>query len=602
MALPDNEKNVLAYQTNNAYTVADALVDHLYAIGVRHVFGVPGGAIEPLYDALFESERRGRVAPVLARHESGAAFMADGYARSGGRLGVCCMTTGPGMTNALTGVANAYVDGVPLLCITAQTPLTTWGRRAFQESSCTGIPALQLMGGITRYNALISHPRQLVTKLEKAIFHAFRPTPGPVHLTISPDVMRQEAVSNTLALRMPDFSRLGPYPDPADVQWVYRTLILEKNPVLVVGERCIGCADLLERIAAAVQVPLVETSHGKGIVSQRHPMYRGVFGFAGHGAAIETVKNSSALIVIGASLDEVATNGWDTALLDHRKVVQIDEIESEFAGLPSSFHQILARLNYFLIKLSEQIPCLDTVAFLNIGVWTDREAFAKSQTSIPSESNEMRLVIADAPPQRVQPGVLMDYLSRQIHTPVQYFVDTGNSFFWAVNRLQLFNTSPLLPRRQRSEIRTSFKFGAMGWAIGSAVGAALSQDIRSIICITGDGSVLMNGQEISVAVQLRLPVVFIILNDGVLGTVMHGQRLSGAAPVAFDLPQVDFQAMMQAMGVEALVVKNHTELYELNLDDRLRGLSGPLVLDIRIDPEQVPPLGRRIATVMGTSQ
>lgn len=159
--------------------MGDLLVAYLNQLGVEYVFGVPGGAIEPLYNALARSERNGGVRAVVARHETGAAFMADGYARNTGKLGVCCSTTGPGATNMITGVASAYENNVPMLAITAQTAISTFGKGAIQDSSYTGINTIGLYQHCTRYNTLISHPAQFEQKLSAAIMSAMGSPAGP---------------------------------------------------------------------------------------------------------------------------------------------------------------------------------------------------------------------------------------------------------------------------------------------------------------------------------------------------------------------------------------------------------------------------------------
>ena len=168
--------------------LADLLVEYLDQLGVEYVFGVPGGAIEPLYNALARSERRGGVRAVVARHETGAAFMADGYARNTGKLGVCCSTTGPGATNMITGVASAYENNVPMLVITAQTAISTFGKGAIQDSSCTGINTVGLYQHCTRYNTLISHAAQFEHKLATAIMSAMGSPAGPAHISVPRDV------------------------------------------------------------------------------------------------------------------------------------------------------------------------------------------------------------------------------------------------------------------------------------------------------------------------------------------------------------------------------------------------------------------------------
>src|SRR3954470_6673800 len=168
----------------------ELIVACLEKAGVEYVFGVPGGAVEPIYNALARSARRGGPRAVVARHESGAAFMADGYARETGKLGVCIATSGPGATNLITGVACAFANNVPLLALTGQPALPSFGKGALQESSCTGVNAVAMLGHCTRYNSLVSHVDQVETKVVNAILHALRRPHGPAHLSFPVDVLR----------------------------------------------------------------------------------------------------------------------------------------------------------------------------------------------------------------------------------------------------------------------------------------------------------------------------------------------------------------------------------------------------------------------------
>ncbi|HEX2245496.1 MAG TPA: thiamine pyrophosphate-binding protein [Gammaproteobacteria bacterium] len=169
--------------------LGDLLVAYLEQLNIDYVFGIPGGAIEPLYNALARSRRRGGPRPIVPRHETGAIFMADGYYRQTGKLGVCCATTGPGATNLITGAASAYENHIPILIITAQTALVNFGRGAFQESSCTGINTVGMFQYCTRYNTLVSHVEQFEHKLTAAVTSAFQSPGGPAHLSIPLDVL-----------------------------------------------------------------------------------------------------------------------------------------------------------------------------------------------------------------------------------------------------------------------------------------------------------------------------------------------------------------------------------------------------------------------------
>ncbi|HEV7915471.1 MAG TPA: thiamine pyrophosphate-binding protein, partial [Albitalea sp.] len=223
---------------------AELIVTYLERIGVKHVFGVPGGAIEPLYNALARSERRGGVRSVVARHEAGAAFMADGYARETGRIGVVIATSGPGTTNLITGVAAAYANGVAMLVITGQPPLNTFGRNALQESSCTGINTVGMFRYCTRYNSLVSHADQLEIKLVNALMQATQTPRGPVHLSIPVDILRSTVKAPSPSADLTSLLRLKPsLVDLHAVGQLQGELERAATPVFLIGG---GCGEAIE--------------------------------------------------------------------------------------------------------------------------------------------------------------------------------------------------------------------------------------------------------------------------------------------------------------------------------------------------------------------
>lgn len=263
-----------ATETKASVEGGDLIVHYLQQIGVEYIFGVPGGAIEPLVNAIARGMRRGGPKLVVARHESGAAFMADGYARETGKLGVCFATTGPGATNMITGVAAAYHNRNPVLAITAQTRLETFGRGAMQESSDTAVNTVGMFQYCTHYNSLVSHPKQLAPKLTAALLRAFREPRGAVHLSIPLDQMR--APQDRVAL--PQISELLTEPELLDSRGTaafVKDIEQARKVVFVIGEGAKGATSLVLTLALLLRAQVLVTSHAKGMVSPFHPCFRG---------------------------------------------------------------------------------------------------------------------------------------------------------------------------------------------------------------------------------------------------------------------------------------------------------------------------------------
>ena len=303
-------------QENRPYRAADIILYYLEQIGVQYIFGIPGGGIEPLYDALARSQRIGGIRPIVARHETGAAFMADGYARESGKLGVCCATTGPGATNMITGVASAYMDHTPLLAITAQTSMKAFGRGAAQESSCTGIDTVAMYKHCTRYNTLVSHPDQLERKLIAAITTAMQPPFGPSHISIPIDILRGP-ITNYHAVDLKKIVIPSNAVDDEDINLIYCKLVNSKNPIFVIGTGAGHAIESILKVATLINAQVITTSEAKGLVNSFHPQYRGVYGISGHSTALSllTSQHVDVALAIGVTLDEFTTNGWESTIL-----------------------------------------------------------------------------------------------------------------------------------------------------------------------------------------------------------------------------------------------------------------------------------------------
>ena len=330
---------------------ANLLVGYLDTLGVEYVFGVPGGAIEPLYDALAKSERGGGPRSIVARHETGAAFMADGYARTSGKIGVCCSTAGPGATNLITGVASAYENNIPLLVITAQTRQDNFGLRAFQESADTAINTVGMFQFCTVYSSLVSHIQQFERKLFRALGVAVAQS-GPVHLSIPSDVFRTE-VSSDYLFNINSIVRQPKYCDTSSVEELYGLIEKSKNTVFVLGGRVSSSMDVILRAVNVFNALVITTPDGKGCINPFHSNYRGVIGFAGHRLAFETLSNPDIdlIVAVGTSLSEWSSGGWDGETLMNDRLVHIETADYSSTQAPMAKLRIQGDIESIFILL-----------------------------------------------------------------------------------------------------------------------------------------------------------------------------------------------------------------------------------------------------------
>jgi acetolactate synthase-1/2/3 large subunit len=577
----------------------DLILRHLEQLGVEYVFGIPGGGIEPLYNALARSQRRGSVRPVVARHEAGAAFMAEGYARNTGRLGVCCSTTGPGATNLITGVASAYENQIPMLVITPQTALSHFGRKAFQESSDTAVNTVGMFQYCTHYNTLVSHIDQLEHKLASAIMTAFNSS-GPAHLSVPLDVMRAQVPPSGPNYNLSSLLARPAWKDETAIDAFVDLLLGSRKAVFVLGNGCQDAAGLILRTAMTLHARVVTTPDGKGLISPFHPCYRGVFSFAGHESADQALRDPEVdlVITVGNMLSEWSSNNWDRESFLNSQLVHVDSNENNFTRSPMARLHVRGSIDTIFETLIAELGKHGR----HVGVAEPVATDESGGSVLPFEVSHFAKCLDTSCP--IKPQWLMTKLTQLFPPSTRYLADTGNSFAWSTHYLNPFDRR-VLDRRgsgrgdrgRRSGrgglFQAGFEFAPMGWAIGNAVGTALARPGDPVVCITGDGSMLMSGQEITVAQQLCLPVIYIVLNDARLGMVAHGQQLGGAEVIGCELPQVDFRRLAEAMGVRAYLIQTPQDLMNLNIPGICQQNS-PTLLDVRIDAREVPPIERRI--------
>lgn len=579
--MKEQPKTVDPVTVINPTTCSDLIVNYIHQLGIDTVFGVPGGAIEPLFNALARSERQGGPRLVVARHECGAAYMADGYYRETGKMGVVCTTTGPGATNLITGISSAMADHTPMLVITAQTALPKFGKRALQESSCTAIDTVAMMRYCTTFTTLVSHPDQLENKLISAIMAAHRNVHAPVHISVPSDVLN-------MTIKMPQrihadlFFHDFAMTDDEALETLFKKVNKVDTIAVFIDEGVQAASAEVVQFCELVNAPFVVGQGGKYWVDETHPLYRGVYGFAGHSSARDVFEKGHVdlIIAVGSSLNELSTSGWDSSLLN-TKLVHVDNNVEHFTRSPMANHHVCGDIDVIFKKLNQFVKsklslgknwysCLPAPKVRNtLGTYAqlDENPHSNDYTT-PIKSHE-----------------LFALLHKKIPENSRIYLDAGNTWAWMAHYYVNLNYKGL--------VRAGMGYGAMAWSIGAAVGSASANPNELTVCIVGDGAYQMSAQELSVAVQLRLPIVVMVLNDSALGMVMHGQRMAKAESIGWQLPPTNYALQARAcgaIGIEVNCIKKFNELDFLDWHQ----IRTPVLLDIQIDKNEVPPIGQRV--------
>jgi len=461
-------------------TGARRLIDLLIRHGIDTVAGIPGGNILPLYDALHDAPLR----HILARHEQGAAFVAQGIARSTGRIGTCLATSGPGATNLVTGLADAWRDSVPVLAITGQVPRSSIGTQAFQE-----IDIASMAAGCTKAVWRVASASELDAIVTTAIATALSGRPGPVLLDIPKDVFLESCPAGPL----PDPIAIARREiDPRELEAASRELARSLRPLLYIGGG-IANADAshaLRRFARDRGIPAVATLLGLGAIPTDDELFIGMLGMHGHPAANRAVEECDLLIVAGARFDDRAT-GKMAAFAPHARIVHLDIDPTEFDRRRGAHATIGGDARDILEAWHDH----DRSG--HRGDWT---ASLRAAHPMPAQ-----------PAHDLLRSIAWEMPSHRIAT-----TDVGQHQMWAAQSWPLQDTRRFL---------TSGGLGTMGFGLPAAIGAALAHPGTPVACITGDGSILMNIQEMATLAELDLPVKICIFDNGGLGMVRQQQSL-----------------------------------------------------------------------------
>ena len=539
---------------------ADLVWHALERAGADVVFGYPGGACLPLYDALPDHPR---IHHVLVRHEQGAAHMADGYARATGRVGVCVATSGPGATNLVTGLACAYMDSVALVAITGQVSTPLMGRDAFQETDVIG-----LTGPITKHSYLVRSVEEIEPTIHRAFAVARSGRPGPVVVDIPKDIqIRMLAARSTPS---PE-DRVASGADPRELDRAATLLARAKRPVIVAGHgvRLARAHAELRALAERIDAPVVTTLLGIGALPEDHPLASGMLGMHGSANANRMVNEADVLLGVGLRFDDRVT-GKISAFATGAEIIHADIDPTQIGKNVPTAVGIVADAAAVLFALAAR---LEPVARPE---WRARATAERTRPRLAAYEDRVEL-----PPRVVVRAI------RETASDDAYFVaDVGQHQMWAAQHLRLTHPDRFL---------TSGGLGAMGYALPAAIGAQLGRPSSEVWAIAGDGGAQMTIHELGTAVQENAPVKLAILNNGYLGMVRQWQQLFHEGRISqTPISSPDYVKLADAYDVLGLRVERRCELGPAL--SRAKAHPGPVVLDIRIEREAnvwpiVPPGG-----------
>ncbi len=550
--------------------------------GVTHIFGVPGGPLVPLFEALAERER---IQPILTKHEEGAAFMAEGYARVRRGLGVCCATSGPGATNALTGIASAYSDSIPVLLLSAQISTNAFGKGALQDSSSGNwnIDVVDIYRSATKLSIMLQNAQQMPHLIRKVIRTALTGRPGAVHLNLPADIVKQPAPFESLPVTK-YYSHASAAGDKHAIQQVAQILRTANMPALFVGHgiNLSGAWSPLLRIAEALHIPVATTLKGKSAFPERHPLSLGVFGFGGHPLADEYLLSDQVdvLVIIGTSLGEFQTHGWDPRLAYNRTVIQIDidplEIGKNYPVDMSVVGDAKAVLEALAEALAPLVPKTPGYSF---------RVLERMRAEVGRYYNAEDL---QGQAQLLKPQALIAKMNEVLPDETLVFVDNGNSLSWIGQYYEA---------RQPGTVFLATNVASMGYAVAASIGGKIAAPDKPVVAVVGDGAFAMNGMEVHTAADYHIPVIWIVLNNGAHGMVYNGETLlfGKSHATVFQKP-LDVSTIARGLGAQAFKITNLKEF-----EDGLRWAleaQEPCVIDALVDLEEIPrSLQRRADTL-----
>ena len=568
-------------------TGAQILCEALVRQGVDVIFGIPGGAIMPFYHAL--PEYGDQLRHVLCRHEQGAGHAAEGYARASGRVGVCVATSGPGATNLVTPIADAWMDSSPIVAITGQVGSALLGTDAFQETDIIGITV-----PITKHSYLVRDPRDLPRVIAEAFYIASTGRPGPVLVDVTKDAQQASVVPDwDVEIDLPgyvDHRRVAPASEP--IAKAAQLLISAQRPLILAGNGVIqsGATSELLALAERTGIPVITTLHGLGAFPQDHPLSLGMPGMHGWVHVNRAIQRCDVLLNIGSRFDDRVT-GKASTFAPHASIIHVDVDPSEIGKLVPVVVGIVGDARTVVTTLLDALPApMDAT---RLAEWLDEVSELRAKYE-PRQAYRRRPDTDD-----LQPHDVCAALNAARHTrgPSRVVTDVGQHQMWAAQLLDW--------QRPRTHI-TSGGSGTMGFAVPAALGAAIALPDETIWVVVGDGGFQMTNQEIATMAQEGLTNVKIaIVNNGYLGMVRQWQQLfEGRRYSGTPLSGPDFARLAEAYGVRGITVDSVAAV-DWAIDEAWKH-PGVVVIDFRVEREAnvfpIVPQGRSIGEMMVDAQ
>jgi len=541
-------------------TGAEMLVKCLKKEGVEVIFGYPGGVVIPIYDALFEGDIR----HILVRHEQGAAHAADGYARATGKTGVCMATSGPGATNLITGIANAYMDSIPLVAITGQVATPLIGTDGFQEADTTGITA-----PITKHNYLVKDPEELAVTIKEAFHIASTGRPGPVLIDIPVDISNSLIEENKkVHLSLPGYKPTMKG-NKKQIRQAASRIFSASRPVIFAGGGVVssGASPELRKLVKTIEVPVITTLTGKGTYPETDHLSLGMAGMHGTKYANIAFSETDLIIAVGVRFDDRVTGKLSEFARD-AGVIHMDIDPAEIGKNVKADVPIVGDARNVLASLEKD--CREIKAKKKSSGWSAwLKRIAELKKKYPLKY--------DRDSKKIKPGYVIEMIDKLTDDDTIICTEVGQNQMWA-SQFYRYNE----PRK----LITSGGLGTMGFGFPAAIGASMGMPGATVIDIAGDGSIQMVSQEMATAVSNKLPIKIMLLNNGYLGMVRQWQELFWEKRYSHTCVNncVDFVKLVEAYGGVGIRVQKKEEV-EAAINKAL-SINNLVLVDFWIDREE----------------